>query len=578
MPSKDTAGRAKQADARTMGRNDRSVLVVGGELAGLSAALDLADSGARVHLVERSSFLGGAVKRLASLEGSSVPPFCHIAERIDAVARHPGIEVVTNARLSRLKRREGGFDVTVVVEPTRVTGECDLCGACVAVCPIKPYDRFNEGLTLRTAIDWPSTPFHEARPDIERETPICQETCPVHIDIRRYVGLIADGEFAEALAVIRERNPLPSTCGRVCNHPCESACNRGRQDEPLAIDALKRFASDWETNLRTAGKLQWPSPPKHTRDEKVAIIGAGPAGLTVGHDLAHMGFRPTIFEAAPVPGGMLYLGIPEYRLPRDVIETDVDYIRNLGVEIRLETPMGPDLTLADLRTQGYKAIFIGIGAHKGLKLKVPGEDDFEGFMDCIVFLRRVNLGDPKKPGNKVIVIGGGNSAIDAARTALRLDCDEVHIIYRRSRREMPASPWEVDAAEEEGVKISYLAAPVRILGENGRVAGMECVRMRLGKLDASGRRRPVPIEGSEFVVEADLVVPSISQSPDISFLSDDHGLEISRWDSFVIDHGSGATNVPGVFAGGDDVTGPSTVIEAIAAGHRAAKGIADYLE
>ena len=195
----------------------------------------------------------------------------------------------------------------------------------------------------------------------------------------------------------------------------------------------------------------------------VLFVGAGPAGLTVAHDLALMGFRPTIYEAASVPGGMLYLGIPEYRLPRDVIELEVDYIGNLGVDILLETPVGPDLTLADLKRQGHKAIFLGIGAHKGLKLKVPGEDDFEGFMDCIVFLRRVNLGDHTKPGNKVVVIGGGNSAIDAARTAVRLGSDEVHIVYRRSRKEMPASPWEVEAAEEEGVKISYLSAPVRIL-------------------------------------------------------------------------------------------------------------------
>lgn len=578
MAKEKTAVLKEPAGAGATGANGRTVLVVGGGLAGLSAALDLADSGSRVHLVECSPFLGGAVKRAASLGGSKLPPFCHIAERIDAVARHPGIEVSTNARLSKLKRTESGFDVKVVVEPTRVTDECDYCGACVAVCPIKPYDRFNEGLTLRTAIDWPSTPFHEARPDIERETPICQETCPVHIDIRRYIGLIADGKFGEALEVVRERNPLPSTCGRVCNHPCESACNRGRQDEPLAIDALKRFVSDWEAALFKEGKVQWPSPVKHTRKEKVAIVGAGPAGLTVAHDLALRGFRPTVFEAAPVPGGMLYLGIPEYRLPRDVIETDVNYIKNLGVKIHLETPIGPDLTLADLRKKGFKAIFLGIGAHKGLKLNVPGEDDFEGFMDCIVFLRRVNLGDQTKPGDRVIVIGGGNSAIDAARTAQRLDCDEVHIVYRRSRREMPASPWEVDAAEEEGVKISYLAAPVRILGENGRVTGMECVRMELGKLDASGRRRPVPVEGSEFLVEADVIIPSISQRPDISFLSEDHGLEISRWESFVVNSATGATNVPGIFAGGDDVTGPSTVIEAVAAGHTAATGIAEYLD
>jgi formate dehydrogenase beta subunit len=306
-------------------------------------------------------------------------------------------------------------------------------------------------------------------------------------------------------------------------------------------------------------------------------VGAGPAGLTVAHDLALAGFTPTVYEAAPVPGGMLWLGIPEYRLPRDVIELEVDYIRNMGVEFHYDTPVGPGLTLEDLRKKGYKGIFLGVGAHKGLKLKVPGEDEYEGFEDCIVFLRRVNLGDTAKPANKVIVIGGGNSAIDAARTALRLGCDEVHIVYRRSLKEMPANPWEVEAAEEEGVRISYLAAPVRILGENGKVVGMECTRMRLGKLDASGRRRPVPIEGSEFVIDADLIIPSISQQPDIAFLGDDHGLAISRWESFEIDAATGATNVPGIFAGGDDVTGPSTVIEAIAAGHRAARGIVEYL-
>nr|MBC8450597.1 NAD(P)-dependent oxidoreductase [bacterium] len=438
-------------------------------------------------------------------------------------------------------------------------------------------DTFNEGLALRTAIDWPSTRFHEVAPNIERETPACQDACPVHIDIRRYVGLVAEGKYAEALAVIREKNPLPAICGRVCNHPCEDACNRGWQDERVSIDALKRFVADIEIALKREGKLTWPTPPRQTRKEKVAVIGAGPAGLTVAHDLAHMGFHPTVFEAAPVPGGMLYLGIPEYRLPRDIIELEVDYIKHLGVEILYDTPIGPDLTLDDLRRQRYKAIFIGIGAHKGLKLNVDGEDDFKGFMDCIVFLRKVNLGNHEKPGNKVIVIGGGNSAIDAARTALRVGCDEVHIVYRRSLREMPANPWEIEAAEEEGVKISYLAAPVKILGKNGKVTGMECVKMRLGKLDASGRRRPVPIEGSEFTIEADTIIPSISQRPDIAFLGDDHGLEISRWDSFVVDPRTMQTNMPDVFAGGDDDTGPSTVIEAIAAGHRAAAGIFDYL-
>mgnify|MGYP005848608307 FL=1 len=270
-------------------------------------------------------------------------------------------------------------------------------------------------------------------------------------------------------------------------------------------------------------------------------------------------------------------GIPEYRLPRDIIEDEVDYIKNLGVEIRLSTPIGPDLTIDDLFKQDYKAVFLGIGAHKGFKLKVPGEDEFEGFLDCIVFLRRVNLGDTTKPGRKVVVIGGGNSAIDSARTALRLGSEEVSILYRRSRREMPANPWEIEEAEREGVKIHYLAAPIKILGKDGKVTGMLCTKMVLGKLDASGRRAPIPVEGSEFEVESDLIIPAISQEPDIFFLHEGHGLEISKWNSFVIDERTMMTNRPGIFAGGDAVTGPSTVIEAIAAGHRAADSIDKFL-
>jgi len=557
--------------------HERSVLVVGGDIAGLESAVDIADSGVTVYLVEESPFLGGLARARSAFPCSETPAYCEMAARAEVIRNHPRIHVMTGTRVVKLSRDDGGFDVVLKTAATRVTDDCDDCGACVLVCPIKPYDTFNEGLALRTAIDWPSTRFHEAAPNIERETPACQDACPVHIDIRRYVGLVAEGKYVEALAVIREKNPLPAICGRVCNHPCEDACNRGWQDERVSIDALKRYVADYEIELKREGKLTWPTPPRQTKTEKIAVIGAGPAGLTVAHDLARMGFHPTIFEAAPVPGGMLYLGIPEYRLPRDIIELEVDYIKHLGVEILYDTPIGPDLALDDLRQQGYEAIFIGIGAHEGLKLNVEGEGDFEGFVDCIVFLRKVNLGNHEKPGNKVIVIGGGNSAIDAARTALRVGCDEVHIVYRRSLREMPANPWEIEAAEEEGVKISFLAAPVKIIGKNGKVTGMECVKMRLGKLDASGRRRPVPIEGSEFTIEADTIIPSISQRPDIAFLGDDHGLKISRWDSFVVDPRTMQTNVPDVFAGGDDDTGPSTVIEAIAAGHRAAAGIFDYL-
>ena len=554
-----------------------SVLVVGAGIAGIQSALDLAERGIKVYLLDNSPAIGGTMAQLDRTFPHGMPALCQISHKLDAVYRHPNIELITNANLGRMKGEVGNFEVTIQKDPFRVNDKCNNCGACVQVCPVKPYDTFNEGLTLRTAIDvqnqCPVPPIY----NIDKETPICVETCPVHIDIRKYVGQIAGGKFPEALATIRERNPLPAICGRICNHPCEDTCNRGWQDEPIAIDALKRFVADYELKLAREGKLPKPKPPKKVYKEKVAIIGAGPAGLTVAHDLALKGYESTIFEEAPVPGGMLWLGIPEYRLPRDIIQTEVDYICDMGVELKLNTPIGPDLTVDDLLKQGYKAVFIGVGAHKGLKLRVPGEDDFEGFLDCIVFLRRVNLGDHSKPGEKVVVIGGGNSAIDSARTALRLGSDEVTILYRRSRKEMPANPWEIDEAEHEGVKIHYLAAPVEILGENGKVVGMNCTRMELGKLDASGRRRPIPVEGSEFEVEADVVVPAISQEPDISFLHEGHGLEISKWNSFVIDSRTKMTNRPGIFSGGDADTGPSVVIEAIAAGHAAANGIHDYL-
>ncbi len=554
-----------------------AVLVVGAGVAGMQAALDLADMGVKVFLLDRAPVIGGAVAQLERTFPEGQSSSCEVGAMVDAVSHHPNIELITNADLQGISGEQGSFDIAIKKRAFRVTEKCDGCGACYQVCPVKPYNTFNEGLTLRCAIDHQNYSFLPLIYNIEKETPACQETCPVHIDIRRYVGLIAEEKFLEALQVIRERNPLPSICGRVCHHPCEGMCNRGQQDEPIAIEKLKRFAADYEMNLRRQGLLHKPPAPKKPTKEKVAVVGAGPAGLTCGHDLAKLGYEVTIFEKESVPGGMLYLCIPEYRLPRDVIEYDVDSIRDSGVDIRLSTPIGKELTLDDLRKQGYKAIFMGIGAHRGLKLRVPGEDEFEGFIDCIEFLKQVNLGDKSKPGKKAIVIGGGNSAIDSARVALRLGCEEVYILYRRSRKEMPANEWEVEEAEHEGVQIHYLAAPVKILGKNGRVAGMECTKMELGKLDASGRRRPIPIKGSEFTIEADVIIPAISQQPDISFLSEGHGLEISRWDSFVINERTMQTNLPDVFAGGDAVTGPATVIEAIAAGHRAATGIDRYL-
>jgi len=555
----------------------REVIVAGGGGPGMRAALEAAAGGAMVYLVEKSAFLGGDLLKADRVTPENFPAICMSSRLINEVLSNPNIEVYTNSSLGRVSVVDGRVKAGISMSARRVTAECTACGKCLVVCPIKPYDTHNEGLMLRTAIDFDGPREFGGVYNIEKETPACEERCPVHIDIRRYVGLIAEGRYEEAIGVIREKNPLPAVCGLVCPHPCETACNRGHQDEPVAIDALKRFVAGYEIEMRKAGNF---TPPRRARDKKkkVAIVGAGPAGLTVAHDLALEGYRCTIYEEAPVPGGMLWLCIPEYRLPRDILMNDVDYIKDLGVEIKLETPLDQDFTVDDLLKQGYKSVFLGVGAHRGLKLRVPGEDDYEGFLDCIKFLRTVNLGDKTRPGNKVIVIGGGNSAIDSARTAVRLGCEEVTILYRRSRREMPANAWEVDGADEEGVKIHYLAAPIKILGKGGKVAGMECTRMELGKLDASGRRRPVPVAGSEFTVEADLIIPAISQEPDIAFLPEEHGFEISRWNSFVINESTGETNREGVYAGGDDVTGPATVIEAIQAGHVAAKYMKEYLK
>ncbi len=419
--------------------------------------------------------------------------------------------------------------------------------------------------------------FPRLAPDVHTITRLepssCRVACPAGVQVKAYIGLIVAGKFQEALDLIKIDNPLPGICGRVCTHPCESECNRRKVDEPVAICALKRFVADWELG-KNAKRAH---PVKRTREEKIAIVGSGPAGLTCANDLIRLGYGVTIFEKLPFAGGMLIAGIPSFRLPREIINKEIEAITDLGVEMKLGLEVGKDIGFDELESQDYKSFFVAIGAHQGLKLDVPGENDYEGLVDCVDFLRRVNSGDLKKPGRKVIIIGGGNSAIDASRTALRLGCDEVYIVYRRSRKEMPANTSEIEEAEKEGVKIHYLASPVKILGKNGRVTGMECIKMRLGEPDASGRRKPLPLEGSEFVIEADVIIPAISQKPDISFLPQNHEFKLSKWDTFEVDPVTFATNIPGFFAGGDAMSGPSTVIDAIAHGHFAARSIDRYL-
>jgi NADPH-dependent glutamate synthase beta subunit-like oxidoreductase/Pyruvate/2-oxoacid:ferredoxin oxidoreductase delta subunit len=410
---------------------------------------------------------------------------------------------------------------------------------------------------------------------IEKRGPApCKAACPAGIHVQGYLALIAQGKFAEALALIREAIPFPGICGRVCHHPCEAACRRGEHDQPIAIEYLKRFVSDYEASQRLSGSASQRYDAMTLRRydaKKIAIVGSGPAGLTAAYFLAREGYPVTVFEALPVAGGMMAVGIPEYRLPRDVLQSEIKAIEDLGVEIRTNTPIGSngDLSLEDLK-RDYDAVFVAVGAHGSRRLNVEGED-LTGVLHGVDFLREVGLGHEVTVGEKVLVIGGGDVAIDSAMAARRLGGQQVTILYRRSREEMPARPWEIEEAEEEGIAFQFLATPARVLGTNGRVTGLECLRMELGEPDESGRRRSIPVHGSEFVVEADTVIVAIGQVLDVG----DWRLEIGDW--IVADPVTLQTNLEGVFAGGDAVTGPATVIEAIAAGKRAAESIGRYL-
>jgi NADPH-dependent glutamate synthase beta subunit-like oxidoreductase len=551
--------------------SEKNVLIVGGGPSGVRAALGQAGTGARVTIVEKFPTLGAERiprDRLVSPEEAFVNP------DLDKVRNHPGIEIFTYSDVKKLARENGRVRAKIFSHSLRVDNtKCTNCKACIKVCPVNMFDDFDEGLGFRTAVDYcnPATgEFNIYKEDM----PVCQRACPVNLDIRSYVGLIADGNPPASLAKIRERLPLPGSIGRVCPHPCETACNRQYLDEPISICFLKRFVADVELSTGTDPVYE---TPKQKFPEKIAIVGAGPAGLACAHDLARLGYENIkIFEALPVPGGYLWVGIPEYRLPKKLLQREVDLICKMGIEIQYNTRIGKDISLEALH-KDHDAVFIGAGCHTGLKLRVPGEDEYDGIVDCVTFLREQALGIRKEGKGRLLVVGGGNAAIDSARVGWRMGFDEVHILYRRTKKEMPANPWEVEAAEHEGVKIQYLVAPLEILGTNGRVTGMKCMRMELGEPDASGRRRPVPIEGSEFVVEAETIVPAISQGADLSFLAKDHGFKITRWDTFDVDPETGATGVDGVFAGGDVVSGPDIAIRAVAGGKRAAEGIHQYL-
>jgi heterodisulfide reductase subunit A len=400
---------------------------------------------------------------------------------------------------------------------------------------------------------------------LNKKMPPCQATCPIHQDAQGYVKSIAAGNFDKAARIIIKDNPLPAICGRVCAHPCTTNCTRGELDECINLPGLKRFVVDTITDYSLPG-------PTDERRERIAIVGSGPAGLMCAYKLRQKGYKVTIIEALPVAGGMMRVGIPDFRLPHKILEDEIQRIKDIGVEIHLNTQVGKDISLHELQ-RSYHAVFIGIGAHIDRQLRIDGEE-LSGVRSGIEFLRKVNLGEKVDLGHKVLVIGGGNSAIDVARTAMRLG-SEVTIVYRRTRDEMPADHIEIEEAEREGITIRLLEAPKRIIGKK-KAEALECLKMKLGEPDESGRPRPVPIEGSEFSIECDEVMLAIGQTPDVAGLGDPMGIETEAWGTFSVNPVTRETNLPGIFAGGDCVTGPNIIVWAMRGGMEAAESIDRY--
>ncbi|UCF83964.1 MAG: FAD-dependent oxidoreductase [Desulfobacteraceae bacterium] len=409
---------------------------------------------------------------------------------------------------------------------------------------------------------------------VAKITAPCINACPSHLDIPGYVEKIHLGRWEEALEIIRRDCCLPGTIGRVCVRPCEFNCRRGLMDEPIAIKALKRFAADREL----ARGVEPEFLTAEAKQEKVAIIGAGPSGLSCAYYLGRRGYKTTIFEALPEPGGMAKAGIPDYRLPPDILNYEVSLVEKVGAEIRYGVNVGQDVTMDDLAKEGYKAVFVGVGAPEASAMRCEGEDaGYERFMTGIHFLREIAFGRRPIEGKKIAVIGGGNVAMDCVRSAMRIGFDDVNLIYRRTEAEMPADAVEIEEAKEEGIKFNFLVQPIKILAENGKVSGLECLKMELGEPDESGRRRPIPIEGSNFVIECDAMVPAIGQVVVVDRVLPE-GTEITRWKTLVVDDITFQSSQPNVFGGGDCITGPATLIAALAAGKNAARFIAHFLE
>ncbi|GHS86860.1 4Fe-4S ferredoxin [Synergistales bacterium] len=555
----------------------KPVMVVGGGIAGIQASTDLADMGIPVFLVESSPSIGGRMAQLDKTFPTNDCSACILAPKVTGCFNHPLVKTITLSDVVEVKGEAPNLTAVVKTRPRYVDeGTCKGCDDCVSVCPVTVDSEFDMGIGKRHAV---YKPFAQAVPNKvaidKRGASPCKYNCPAKLDAHGYVTLVGEGRYEEALKVVRRTTPFAGVLGRVCFHPCEENCTRQFVEDPISIASLKRFVADYE--LKTGKKPAVAVPESVTpKDDKVAIVGAGPAGLNAAYQLALRGYKPVVFEALPVAGGMLKVGIPDYRLDKNILQGEIDLIADMGVEIRLGQKLGADFTIDSLKKDGFRAVFLAVGAHKDQKMGVPGEDN-KGVKSSVDFLRSVNLGERPNLGKKVLVVGGGNVAMDAARAALRLGSD-VTIVYRRTRAEMPASEWEIHHALEEGVKLAELVSQKEVVaGEDGKITGLRCARNELGRRDASGRRSPVEIEGSDFVIEADTILVAIGQKVDDASVIAGGVTKLNRRGTLDI-NANMMLPIDGVFAGGDATRGPATAVEAVADGNRAAIAIANYLE